>query len=106
MYLLLYVVSGTYKFADDVIVFVDTFTRRLTLKAKSSDTIGDVKEKIQNETGISSHYQQLRLAGKPLDDSYTLSHHSRLTLHLETKLSGKNLKHCIKSVCNLPRNAQ
>ena len=56
--------------------------------AKPSDTIKDIKAKIEDETGISYYYQQLRLAEKPLEDSYILSSGTQLTLDLETKLCG------------------
>ena len=73
---------------DDVLVIVNTSTRRLTLRAKPSDTIWDIKAKIEDETGISVYDQQLKLAGKPLPllDSYVLSTSAHWTFDLETKL--------------------
>ena len=71
-------------------VFVNTPSRRLTLKAKSSDTIWDIKRKLEYETGISLYDQELKLEGQPLPllDSYILPRGAQLTLDLETKLSG------------------
>ena len=66
-------------------------TRKLTVKAKVSDTVWKLKVKIEEETGISAYCQQLKLPGElwPLSDySQILSDQS--TVHLETKLCGKN----------------
>ena len=71
-------------------VFVNTPSRRLTLKAKPSDTIWDIKRKLEYESGISVYNQELKLEGQPLPllDSYILPSSAQLTLDLETKLSG------------------
>ena len=77
-------------YVDNKIVFVKTPTKRLTLRAKPTDTVCDIKGKIEYETGISVYYQQLKLEGHPLPllDSYILPSNAQLTLNLETKLSG------------------
>ena len=77
-------------YVDENIVFVKTPTKRLTLKAKSTDTVWDIKGKIEYETGISVYNQQLKLEGQPLPllDSHNLPGSAQLTLNLETKLSG------------------
>ena len=77
-------------YVDEKIIFVKTPTKRLTLRAKPTDTVWDIKGKIEYETGISVYYQQLKLEGQPLPllDSHILPSNAQLTLNLETKLSG------------------
>ena len=60
------------------------------LRVKPSDTIWDLKTKIEDETDISVYNQELKLKGQPLPllDSYALSSSAQLTLDLETKLPG------------------
>ena len=62
------------------------------MRAKPSDTIWNVKAKVEKETGISAYCQQLKLAGEPLplpDDSCILSDKTQLNIDLETaKLCG------------------
>jgi len=77
-------------FIDDILIHVNIPTGTLTLIAKPSDTIRDIKAKIEDETGISYYYQQLKLAGKLLEDSYILSTSVQLTLSLKTILCGEN----------------
>jgi hypothetical protein len=55
------------------IIFVkDTTGRTLTLEVKPSDTVANVKTKIQDREGISLDRQRLVFAGRPLDDACTL----------------------------------
>ena len=77
-------------YVDEKTVFVKTPTKRLMLRAKPTDTVWDIKGKIEYETGISVYNQQLKLEGQPLPllDSYILPSSTQLTLNLETKLSG------------------
>ena len=77
-------------YVDEKIVLVKTPTKRLTLRAKPTDTIWDIKGKIEHETGISEYNQQLKLEGHPLPllDSYILPSNAQLTLNLRAKLSG------------------
>jgi hypothetical protein len=54
-------------------IFVkDTTGRTLTLEVNPSDTVANVKIKIQDREGISLDRQRLVFAGRPLDDACTL----------------------------------
>jgi Ubiquitin family len=79
-----------------MVISVKTLTGKIiTLNVKPSETVYDIKSKIEDQEGIPIDQQKLLFTGKQLEDHRTLANYKierESTLHLLLRLRGNRFK--------------